>query len=170
MRSSRVIHIIMAMALMIAVGMGTILFPADTFAARNPKLNSSEITITSGMSYKLKVKNALGAKIKWTSSDKKIARVSGTGKVKGYNDGEAVITATVSQGSSKKKLSCVVQVKTPSIAESSYNKTKGDIFTIPITDDYADAKYKWMSSDSSVVYVDGNGETYCPLHVQERSC
>lgn len=75
-------------------------------AARKPRLNKKKITVRVGKTFKLKVKNNK-KKVKWKTSNKKIATVSKKGRVKGKKPGRAVITAKVG----KKKLKCRVIVK-----------------------------------------------------------
>ena len=57
--------------------------------------------------------------VKWTSSDKKIATVSSTGKVKGIKIGKVKITATAEDGSRKK------DTYTISVVKEKKNKTHG---------------------------------------------
>ena len=91
----------------------------STTASKNVKvirvaLNYSSITVTKGRSKTLKAtvtpSNATNKKLKWTSSNKKIATVSSKGKVTGKKAGTAKITVTAEDGS-KKKAVCTVKVK-----------------------------------------------------------
>lgn len=75
-------------------------------AASKARLNRKKITIRVGKTYKLKVKNNK-KKVKWKTSNKKIASVSKKGKVKGKKPGKAIITAKIG----KKKYKCRVTVK-----------------------------------------------------------
>lgn len=70
-------------------------------------LNNKNIIVTKGFSQKLSTVNASG-KVKWTSSNKKVATVDKNGKVTGKKAGSATITATLSDGS---KATCKVSVK-----------------------------------------------------------
>lgn len=74
--------------------------------AASVKLNKSKLSLTVGKTYKLKVKNNK-KKVKWTSSNKKVATVSSKGKVCAKGKGKAVITAKVKN----KKYKCYVIVK-----------------------------------------------------------
>ena len=74
------------------------------------KLNVKSVTLATGKSVTLKVKNRGKAKVRWSSSKKKIASVSSRGKVKAKKKGKATITATVSYRGKKKKLKCRVTV------------------------------------------------------------
>ena len=60
----------------------------------NVKLNKSSVNIYDGKTYKLKV-SGTKSRVKWSSSNKKIATVSSSGTVKGIKPGTAYITATI---------------------------------------------------------------------------
>lgn len=70
------------------------------------KLNKKKITLTIGSKYKLKLKN-YKKKVRWKSSNKKVASVSKKGKVTAKKKGTAKITAIAG----KKKYVCKVIVK-----------------------------------------------------------
>lgn len=84
--------------------------PEQAQAAVKGKLNVKSVTLATGKSVTLKVKNKGKAKVRWSSSKKKIATVSSRGKVKAKKKGKATITATVSYRGKKKKLKCRVTV------------------------------------------------------------
>ena len=69
--------------------------PGAALAAKKPKLNKSKAVIRVGKKIKLRVKNAGGKKVKWTSTKKKIASVTKKGVVKGKKAGKTVIKAKV---------------------------------------------------------------------------
>lgn len=75
-------------------------------AVKNVKLNTSNFVLSAGGSKKLKAavtpKKNTCTKVVWSSSNKKVARVSSTGVVKGIKDGTATITATAADGSGRK--------------------------------------------------------------------
>lgn len=75
-------------------------------AAKKPKLNKKKATITVGKTVKLKVKHKKKS-VKWSSSNKKVATVNGSGRVKGKKKGKATITAKTGG----RKLKCKVTVK-----------------------------------------------------------
>ena len=75
-------------------------------AANKIKLNKTKATIYTGKTVTLKLKNNKN-KVKWSSSNKKIAIVSSKGKVKGKKTGKVTIIAKVG----KKKYKCKVTVK-----------------------------------------------------------
>lgn len=109
-RKIQVITGLLALALMM-VG------PCVSANAASAKLNKKTATVTVGKTVKLKIKNT-GSKVKWTSSNKKVATVKKSGKygavVTGKKTGKATITAKVGS----KKLKCKVTVKKKSSSTS----------------------------------------------------
>jgi len=84
-----------------------IIFAVQADAAKKKvKLSNTKISLYVGDSYKLKLKNTK-KKVKWSSSNKKIATVSKKGKVKAKKKGTCKITAKVG----KKKYTCKITVK-----------------------------------------------------------
>lgn len=79
--------------------------PMSTNAKKVVKLNKSKLTLQTGKTSKLKLKNTK-KKVKWSSKNKKVARVSRKGVVKAVSVGKTTITAK----SGKKKYSCKVTV------------------------------------------------------------
>ena len=88
--------------------------PGAALAAKKPKLNKSKAVIRVGKKIKLRVKNAGGKKVKWTSTKKKIASVTKKGVVKGKKAGKTVIKAKVG----KKTLKCRVTVRKNNVQAS----------------------------------------------------
>lgn len=76
-----------------------------TSAKQKVKLNKTSVTITKSKMVKLKLQNNK-KKIKWLSSNKKIATVSAKGVVKGISNGNTKVIAKIG----KKKYSCTVFV------------------------------------------------------------
>lgn len=102
-------------------------------------LNYSQITVTKGKSKTLKAtvtpSNATNKKLKWTTSNKKIATVTSKGKVTGKKAGTAKITVTAADGS-KKKAVCTVKVKaaaTTSRSKTTVATTRSQTKTIATT-------------------------------------
>lgn len=79
--------------------------PMSTNAKKVVKLNKSKLTLQTGKTSKLKLKNTK-KKVKWSSKNKKVATVSSKGVVKAISVGKTTITAK----SGKKKYSCKVTV------------------------------------------------------------
>ncbi len=82
-----------------------ILGNADYVEAASVKLSRTSVTLSAGKSTTLKL-NGTKKKPTWKSSNKNVAAVSSTGKVKGLKAGTATITAKVG----KKQYSCKVTV------------------------------------------------------------
>ena len=83
-------------------------------AANKIKINKTKATIYTGKTVTLKLKNNKN-KVKWSSSNKKIATVSSKGKVKGKKTGKVTIIAKVG----KKKYKCKVTVKNKKVNNNS---------------------------------------------------
>lgn len=88
-----------------ALSLGMTLTPVYTQAATKPKLSKSKLTLSVGQSATLKVKGTK-KKVVWSTSNKKVAKVSKKGKVTAVKKGTANITAKVAG----KKLICKVTV------------------------------------------------------------
>ncbi|MBR5046815.1 MAG: Ig-like domain-containing protein, partial [Eubacterium sp.] len=89
-------------------------------------LDYRQISLQRGKTRSLKVtvspSNASNKKVKWTSSNRKVATVTQKGKVKGIKAGTATVTVTARDGS-RKKASCKVIVYNP--YSSSKNTSSG---------------------------------------------
>ena len=95
------------LALIFAVVLSFSMLPTTNInAASKVKLSKTKTTIYVGKTVTLKLKNNK-KKVKWTTSNKKIATVSKKGKVKGKKAGKVTITAKVR----KKKYKCKITVK-----------------------------------------------------------
>ena len=101
-QTKRILAVVLAFVLSIS------LLPAAgvSAASKKVKLNKTKATIYVGKTVTLKVKNTK-KKVKWSTSNKKVATVTKKGKVKGKKAGKATITAKVG----KKKYQCKITVK-----------------------------------------------------------
>jgi len=79
--------------------------PGEAHAA--PKISAKSKTLAAGKSFALKVKGEKG-KIKWSSTNRKVATVTSKGKVKAKKAGTATVTARIG---GKKVASCKVTVR-----------------------------------------------------------
>jgi hypothetical protein len=97
-----------ALALALTVALTATMTPSANVEAAKKKarLNKTKATLFVGDTIKLKVKNVKG-KVKWKSSNEKVAKVSKKGAVKAIKSGKATITAKVGN----KKFKCKVKVK-----------------------------------------------------------
>ncbi len=73
-------------------------------------LDKKSVTIAIGKSVKLKIKNKGRARVRWTSSKKKVVRVNSSGRITGRKKGKATITAKLILNRKSKKLKCRVTV------------------------------------------------------------
>ena len=100
-------------------------FPATGYAASEYKISKTKATVLVSKTVKLSVKGAKSG-VKWSTSNKKVAKVSSKGKVKGVKPGKATIKAKVGN----KVLKCRVTVKAGltstqvSVMEESSTKVK----------------------------------------------
>jgi len=123
-KSKKALSILLSIALLTAAA--GIYCNSSAQAAKKIAISQKTLSLKVGKSKKLTLKNLpKNQKVKWTSSNKKIATVSATGKVTAKKAGKAKITATVG----KKKYICNVTVKkktTPTPAAD--DPTDGDVY------------------------------------------
>jgi len=130
---------------------------------------SNTYTLKKGRTKTIKVKispsNATNKKLKWSSSNTKVAKVNSKGKVTAVKNGTAVITATAKDGS-KKKVSCNIIVGTPvtsvkfSNADMAASLPIGNKFVLKVAYSPAAATtkaVKWSSSNTKVAKVTRHG-------------
>ena len=86
-------------------------------------------------------------KVKWTSSNKKVATVSSKGVVRGKSKGKAVITGTVG----KKKIKVNVKVEQPVLSNIKLELLEGDSVKIKVSG--TTKPVVWSSSDESKATV-----------------
>lgn len=131
-------------------------------------LNKSYALCYVGRTIKLKAtakpKNASIKKVSWSSSNSKIARVSGSGKITGIAEGEVYITAKAKDGSNK-RARCFVKVleQVPAtdilVAQSNLTMKKGDSTKLSYTvlpHENSDS-FKFASDNKRVVKVSQKG-------------
>ncbi len=139
----------------------------QTIEPTDIKLNRSKISIVKGSVFKLKANvypsNATNKKIKWKSSNKKVAVIDKNGKVTGKKKGVAVIMAITNNGKSS---TCKVTVKNPVRAKSvRLNKSKvtikaGKTFRLKATikpKNATNKKVTWSSKNKKIAIVDKDG-------------
>ncbi len=109
--------------------------------------------------------NATNRKLTWTSSDQKIATVSGNGDVTGRKAGEAVITATAADGSgivTSVNISVFQPVKGLKLSAQKLNafvgKTSEPLVVTILPENAKYQGYTWSSSDESIATVNEKGE------------
>ena len=105
-------------------------------------------------------------KLKWTSSDKKIAKVDKNGKVTALKAGKVTITCTAADNG-EVKATCTVTVKDKAVKSITLDAKKatlkkGKTLQLKVSaikpQDAVNQKLKWTSSDETVATVDKNGK------------
>ena len=119
--------------------------------AAKVKLNKTKLTLYRKKTATLKVKGTK-KKVKWSSSNKKVATVSKKGKVTAKKKGTATITARVG----KKKYRCNVTVKNPTLSKTNLTLVKGKTFILKVN--HAVGKVTWSSSNKKVATVSSKGK------------
>lgn len=128
-----------------------------TVQAPKVKLNKTNATVYIKNSVQLKASvYPKGSKITWSSSDKKIATVSKSGKVSALKKGKVNITAKYTFKGKTYKAVCKVTVKNPELSETSYTIYNNYYFTLKVKG--GSGKIKWSSSNPKVAYVNSNGK------------
>ena len=117
--------------------------PGEAHAA--PKISAKSKTLAAGKSFALKVKGAKG-KIKWSSTNRKVATVTSKGKVTARKMGTAKIRAKVG----KRTYTCKVKVN------SRKTVAAGKSFALKLAG--ASGKVKWSSTNKKVVTVTSKGK------------
>lgn len=111
----------MAVIAVLAMTLVCVVAPADTYAAQKKaaSLSPSKATVQVGKSVTIHIKNRpSGTKVTYTSSNKKVARVSGKGRVTAVKKGKATITVSLKKKGYNKKLRYSVTVQARKKASS----------------------------------------------------
>lgn len=166
MNSKKIIAVIVSLCMVVCT-LITNPYTAGAAVATKIMLNTKSLSLQVGDTSTLKATvtpDSGQEKVKWTSSDKKIAIVSSGGKVKALAGGVAFIKATLSNG---KSVSCKVAVKEKKAVVKSItlNKTRAEITlddTLTLTAtvlpaNAANRDISWSSSDEDVAFVDDEG-------------
>ncbi len=108
--------------------------------------------------------NATDKSVTWTSSDESIVTVDQNGNVDAIKQGNAIVTATASNGV---KAYCyvtvlprIIAVESIAISDSEIDLTVGDEYTLTATispDDATDKTITWKSSNRAIATVSENG-------------
>lgn len=127
---------------------------------------SARLLVGSTMKLKAKIKpkNATVKKLKWTTSDKAVATVSG-GRVMGLSEGMVRIKAKTTDGSNKSR-TCIIRVMEPvdatgvDVANSEITVAKGKSIQsgIKVSPANATTKIKYHSDNKKVATVDKYGK------------
>lgn len=133
------------------------------------KLNATSKTLYNGKSTTLKATffptNATNKSLTWKSSNTKVATVDKNGKVKALKVGNAIITATSTDGSNVSaqcKIKVVQRVTKITLNKSIINLSKkGKTAKLKVTvlpNDAYNKSVTWKSNNTKVVTVDKNGK------------
>lgn len=119
-----------------------------------PKLSCRNTSLNIGKGLTLKLKNTSG-KIRWSSSNRRVATVNSRGKVIARHSGTCTITASYNQRTYK----CRIKVKNPfRLRHSSVTLEKGAKKPIPCS---PKASYiKWQTSNPDVATISKSGLIY----------
>lgn len=115
-----------------------------------PFLKKTAKSIYVGKKYTLDVKYPTGD-ITYSTDNKKIAKISKKGVVKGVKAGTTYVYATVK----KTVLKCKIKVKNPVLSETSLSLLKGNKSTLTVKG--GTGEVNWTSSKKSVASVNKNG-------------
>ena len=143
---------------------------AATVPATDISFETTEYTISAGQTITLSPtvspEDATGYSVSWTSSDSKVATVSG-GKVTGKAEGIATITAQLNNGAAQKTAVCRITVSSRSstvkatrvsLSPSNLNLTEGDKtahrFNVTVTPANHTEEIKWSVSDTKMIQID----------------
>ena len=133
---------------------------------KNITLDHKELTLEKGKSKNLKATitpdNATDKSITWKSSDKTIATVSSSGKIKAKKPGTVKITATANGGNKTAvcKVKVIIPVKKVELDQKEAEVAKGACIKLNATilpKNATNKKVTWKSSNTKVAKVDKNG-------------
>ena len=115
-----------------------------------PKISKSKVTLIKGSSYDLSVKGTY-RNVKWTTADKKIAKVSKYGTVTARKAGEVEVTAQVG----KHKYTCKVKVEAPKLSEKELYLEPGKQSQLTLSG--TTKKVSWSTWNKKVATVSKDG-------------
>ncbi|MCI6505309.1 MAG: Ig-like domain-containing protein, partial [Ruminococcus sp.] len=133
-------------------------------------IDKTTIILLKGKSTTVKADNTSKKKLKWTTSNSKVATVSQSGKVIAKGKGTATIKATANDGRNKYTLICKVTVKQPvtsvKLNRNSVNlKVKGNAKQKTVTlkakvypNNANNKTIKWSTSKSKIATVNSKGK------------
>lgn len=163
---------LLVFALILGMCMGSVSYAPITSEAAGKKpasltLNAKSKTLTVGQKYQLKVKKVTPAKadksVAWKSSNSKVAKVDGKGKVVAKKAGKATISA-ISKKNKKVKATCKItvysKVKTVNISYTAKTLKKGKSFNLNtvVSPKTANQNVTYSTSNKKVATVNKNGK------------
>lgn len=115
-------------------------------------ISKKNLTLVKGQKETLVVTGTNGEKVKWTSSNPKVATVSKKGKVTAKKTGKCVVRAKVG----KTKVSCTVEIKGTGLNKTELSLGIKDTTKIKVLNNKK--KIRWSSSNRKVAVVDSKGK------------
>lgn len=132
-----------------------------TEEAYRMKLNTDRLSVFEGATATLEVSGIPeNANVKWSSSDKAVAKVDSDGEINGIGVGVATITATWVHNGETYEVSAEVTVTSAGVTLSEYTIKDfyiGETRQLVATTSPADGKVEWKSGNSAVVTIGTDG-------------
>ncbi len=154
----RVLSLVMIVIMTVMVTGGSF---KDVQAASNPYLNYKSVYVVAGKTFKVKMLNVpKGAKIKWRSTNKKVATVK-KGKIKGVGKGQCKIKAKYK----KKTYTCKVRVQ-ENLVVTSKKFTKVTLGMLNVKMDVQKITY---TEDAQPIYAGKPGQFQLKLYNTKKS-
>lgn len=120
-------------------------------AATKTKLSKSKASMYVGNTLQLKLKGANCKKVKWSTSNKSIAKVSKSGKITALKKGNVTIAAKYKN----KTYKCKIAVKSAKISEKKLVLRVGQGYDLNVNK--TSGKVKWTSKNTQIAKVNANG-------------
>ena len=133
------------------------------------EFDEDEIELKAGQTYQLKPyispSDATNKKIKYTSSDTKVAEVSASGLVTAKSEGEAKIRAAATDGSDEYAVCYVTVTGKAKVTGITLDRTSAEVkrgekltLNVTVSPSYAsNKKVVWKSANTKIATVDANG-------------
>jgi len=128
-------------------------------------LTANEITLSESTTYDININNKIvGSSYVWSSDDTSIAKVSKLGLVYPVSNGKTIITCKVTLPNDDvllltSDINVGIDDNSPTLTENDLELSIGDYFDINLENTISKSKYKWTTSDKSIVRVNSaNGK------------
>ena len=133
------------------------------------EFDEDEIELKAGQTYQLKPyispSDATNKKLKYTSSDTKVAEVSASGRVTAKSEGEAKIRAAATDGSDEYAVCYVTVTGKAKVTGITLDRTSAEVkrgekltLNVTVSPSYAsNKKVVWKSANTKIATVDTNG-------------
>lgn len=132
-----------------------------TEEAYEMKLNTDRLSVFEGATATLEVSGIPeDANVKWSSSDKAVAKVDSDGEISGIGVGVATITVAWVHNGETYEVSAEVTVTSAGVTLNEYTIADfyiGETRQLVATTSPADGKVEWKSSDPSIVTISADG-------------